>query len=237
MSLPSLRYCTQAGGKLNLATMRYYADWAAESGRPFFVMYGQTEATARISYVPPNRLREKLGSIGIAIPGGELSLSDADGEPIREAGVQGEIVFRGPNVMMGYAESAEDLSRGNETGGVLRTGDIGYRDADGYFYITGRLKRFAKLFGNRVNLDDVEAMLRSHQVTGVVTEHEDRLLIGVEGADPVEVSRIVCTELKVHHSAVSVLCLAAIPRNAAGKVLYPELARAFAPQEKPDVGD
>lgn len=112
-------------------------------------MYGQTEATARMAVLPPERLADKLGSAGLALPGGRLEADD-----------DGEILYHGPNVMMGYADTADDLSRGDDLGGVLRTGDLGRVDPDGFLHITGRLKRMAKIFGIRVNLDDVERMLR-----------------------------------------------------------------------------
>ncbi len=140
MDLPALRTMTQAGGRLDPEVARRFAQQ-----RRFFVMYGQTEATARIAYVPPQRLADKPGSIGIAIPGGELSIED------------GELVYRGPNVMMGYATARADLARGDELGGVLRTGDLGHHDDEGFFYVTGRAKRIAKVYGQRINLDEIEA--------------------------------------------------------------------------------
>jgi long-chain acyl-CoA synthetase len=147
--LESLRMLTQAGGNLSEPVKREFKALSDRLGIEFFVMYGQTEAAPRISYVPPARLADKLSSIGIPIPGGSLEL-DA---------LTSELIYRGPNVMLGYAESRDDLARGDELVGILRTGDIGRRDDDGFFYLTGRLKRFIKLSGARVNLDDVEAML------------------------------------------------------------------------------
>ena len=133
---------------------------AARGGR-FFVMYGQTEATARIAYVPPDRLSEKLGSAGIAIPGGRLSIEPA-GAGTMDGPVTGEVVYEGPNVMLGYATGSGDLALGDELGGVLRTGDIGYLDEDGFLFLVGRSKRIAKVFGLRINLDEVEAAMREH---------------------------------------------------------------------------
>jgi long-subunit acyl-CoA synthetase (AMP-forming) len=101
----------------------------AKGGR-FFVMYGQTEATARIAYVPPDRLSEKPDSIGIAIPGGDLRIAE-----------EAELVYEGPNVMMGYATCREDLKKPDEMHGVLYTGDLGYCDDEGFFYVTGRLRK------------------------------------------------------------------------------------------------
>ena len=102
-------------------------------------MYGQTEATARMSYLPEDMAREKYASIGIAIPGGKFSLIDTDGNEIITADVDGELIYEGANVSMGYAESIADLAKGDENNGVLHTGDVARRDNDGYYYITGRL--------------------------------------------------------------------------------------------------
>ena len=112
-------------------------------------MYGQTEAAPRISYVPPHRLPEKIGSIGLAIPGGAVDIDPSSGE----------LVYSGPNVMMGYALSRDDLRKPDECHGVLGSGDLGRRDEEGFVYLTGRLKRFVKLSGSRVSLDEVETAL------------------------------------------------------------------------------
>jgi acyl-CoA synthetase (AMP-forming)/AMP-acid ligase II len=147
---PSLRTLTQAGGGLGKALISHFHESARKAGARLVVMYGQTEATARISFVPPERLAEKIGSIGIAIPGGRLTLRDVPG---METGR--EMIYAGPNVMMGYAECAEHLLLGDVLGGVLETGDLAVQDEDGFFHLVGRLNRFAKLFGRRISLEDV----------------------------------------------------------------------------------
>jgi long-chain acyl-CoA synthetase len=222
----SIRYCTQAGGRLSPDTTKYFADWARETSKQFYVMYGQTEATARIAYMPPDQLSHKLGSIGIAIPGGSLSLVDEHGTLINGANVAGEIVYRGPNVMLGYAESVDDLRRGDDCAGVLRTGDLAYRDDEGFYFIVGRMKRFAKVFGNRIDLDEVEALLNRNGVVGAVSQRDEKLLVGVVAADVSPVIALICSELHIHRSAVQAALLDAIPRATSGKILYPELERA-----------
>jgi len=144
----SLRFLTQAGGRLGEKLAKECGLWAKESGKKFFIMYGQSEASARISYLPPERLLEKPASIGIAIPFSKLD--------IRE----GELVYHSQSVMMGYALCSEDLGRDDELHGILKTGDLGYQDDEGYFYISGRAKRFVKIFGNRINLDEIESYLK-----------------------------------------------------------------------------
>ena len=125
MDLPSLRYVTQAGGgRLSPELHEKFARWAADTGRRFIVMYGQTEATARMSYLPAEKALEKRGSIGIAIPGGRLSLVDEDGNEITESDTVGELVYHGDNVPPGYAECGGDLAKGDERHGRLETGDM-----------------------------------------------------------------------------------------------------------------
>jgi acyl-CoA synthetase (AMP-forming)/AMP-acid ligase II len=141
---------------------------ALDNGWRLFVMYGQTEAAPRISYVPPERLRDKVGSIGVAIPGGTLEVDPATSE----------LIYRGPNVMMGYAERRSELALGDECGGTLRTGDLAEMDADGFCYLKGRLKRFVKISGARINLDAVEAGLSAQYGTQIVcTGSDDRLCV------------------------------------------------------------
>jgi long-chain acyl-CoA synthetase len=227
MRLPSIRYCTQAGGRLAMDTALYFSKWARDSGQRFYVMYGQTEATARMSFVPPERLEEKLGSIGIPIPGGAFTLVGPTGEPIVGERQTGEIEYRGPNVMWGYAEGADDLMLDDEHRGVLRTGDLAERDSDGYYYIVGRIKRFAKVMGLRINLDEVEGILLRHGIVGAVTQREERLMIAVENTDPDGALRLVSAELQIHPSGARVTRVDAIPRNASGKVLYPQVDQLF----------
>lgn len=167
--LPHLRVITQAGGKLASQHMKKIHTHSLQNGIRFFVMYGQTEATARISYVPPERLAAKIGSIGIAIPEGKLWLSE-----------DSELIYSGPNVMMGYAQIRDDLAT-TSSQTILMTGDLASMDSDGYFYITGRLKRFIKIAGSRYGLDEIESRLEEKYDTNViVTGVDERLLVFAE---------------------------------------------------------
>jgi acyl-CoA synthetase (AMP-forming)/AMP-acid ligase II len=204
-------------------------------------MYGQTEATARMAYVPPEMLDIKLGSAGIAIPGGRFSVAGGEAASEVEDGGEvvagsdavaggtpsGEIVYEGPNVMLGYASGADDLRLGDVMGGVLRTGDLGYVDADGYVFLIGRSKRIAKVFGIRVNLDEVELMLQAHGPAAVVGA--DSAVWGFCAfGDEDELSRLrtqLARELHLHHSAVHLSLLDEIPRSGSGKVDYAALER------------
>ena len=228
MELPSLKVMTQAGGKLNKKFVDEYAQWTQERGIKFFVMYGQTEATARISYLPPKHLKEKSLSIGIAIPGGELYLHDEDHKKIEQTAKEGELVYRGKNVMLGYAESLEDLSKGDVSEGVLYTGDLAYQDEDGYFYITGRLKRFIKIHGNRIGLDEIEHHLRSKSFDVLCTGVDDKLMIAtIEKGREKQLKDEVVKAFKLHHSVLRILSVDEYPRSSSGKVHYQELIKVF----------
>jgi long-chain acyl-CoA synthetase len=160
---PALRYVTQAGGKLHNAFIKEFAD--SFPGIRFFVMYGQTEATARLSYLEPEKLREKLGSLGRAIPGVELDLLDEKGARITQPGVVGELVARGDNIMKGYLGD-EKGTRETLANGWLHTGDLAYRDADGYFFHTARKREIIKVGGKRISPKEIEEVIVS--IGGVV---------------------------------------------------------------------
>lgn len=215
VNAPSLRVLTQAGGKLdNDRILRFHRLMSDRGGR-FYAMYGQTEATARIAILPWNDLPEKLGSAGRAIPGGTLSVDD-----------NGELLYQGPNVMMGYATCAADLTKGDELGGRLRTGDTATLDAGGYVYILGRAQRDVKLLGLRVNLDEVEALVKKHGPTGVVYKN-DALHLFCEFGDDQQLEEIraaLADMLRIHFRAFVFHRLEQLPVKESGKIDYQRLA-------------
>lgn len=212
MDLPYLKVMTQAGGRLNEKLVRHFGEFALANNKRFYVMYGQTEAAPRMSYIPHDKLLEKAGTIGIAIPGGELSV---EGD---------ELMYRGANVMMGYAECLDDLAKGDKLGGVLHTGDTATVDEDGYFMITGRLKRFIKLFGLRINLDDVEKKLEEKfHIPLACTGSDDKLIVAIEQEEYVEaVKQEIEALYHLHKTAYKVKVLS-IPHLANGKTDYMKL--------------
>ena len=224
--LPSLRSITQAGGKLPVALQKKVAAWAEAQDIRFFVMYGQTEATARMSYLPPENCLEKPGSIGIPIPGGKFSLMEENGEMICCPDVPGELVYAGENVSLGYAENKNDLRLGDENGGVLYTGDIAKRDADGYYYIVGRKKRFIKIFGVRVGLDACEEILRGHYegVEFACSGSDNHLEIyGTDRQAVDQAAGYLAKYLKLNKKSFSAFYLPEIPKNDSGKIQYDRL--------------
>lgn len=172
----TLRTMTQAGGRLPPETGALYGKWMRERGGRFFTMYGQTEATARMAYLPPERQLQSPGAIGVPIPGGAFRLRDEDGADVTDAGGPGELIYSGPNVMMGYAERPEDLARGPELT-ELPTGDLAERREDGLYYIVGRKSRFSKLFGLRISLNEIEDRLRGRNLQTDVAGDDSLIVI------------------------------------------------------------
>ena len=225
MDLPSIRTLTQAGGKLSVELSREFAEYAQASGKRFFVMYGQTEATARMSYLPCEKALSKPGSIGIAIPGGKFSLRDDNRQIIESVGEPGELVYEGANVSLGYSETVEDLVKGDENKGVLYTGDLAKKDEDGYYYIVGRKKRFIKLFGNRINLDEAEKVLENLTTGCACTGTDDQMVIYLtEKNRENEIRQYIASKMNININAFEVRYIQAIPRNSSGKTIYSQLA-------------
>jgi acyl-coenzyme A synthetase/AMP-(fatty) acid ligase len=238
MDLPHLRYLTQAGGRLDPAAVRRYARLGERRGWRFFVMYGQTEATARMAYLPPERAAACPTAVGVPIPGGSLEIEDPD-----RTGV-GELVYRGPNVMLGYAEHPADLARAREVH-ALRTGDLARRRPDGLVEVVGRRSRVVKPFGLRIDLDRVEQLLADEGCTAACTGDDTRLVVGVTGgADVGRVARFVAGRTGLPDGAVRVVGLGELPRRPNGKIDYAAVAahrsrrrvpwRAARPRTVPD---
>jgi len=229
--LKTVRALIQAGGRLAPELVSHFHEVMDSRGGQFFVMYGQTEASPRISCLPPSRLPEKLGSVGPALSGGELTVRGHDGVAV-EAGETGEVFYRGPNVMMGYAESREDLALGRTHGDVLATGDLGHLDDEGFLYLSGRSKRISKLAGARVSLDELEAMaagsLSGDAQVAVVSVGDERITVfvaGVDGAAASELRLSLARHLRVPPKPIDVRVVDALPLLASGKPDYTALER------------
>jgi acyl-CoA synthetase (AMP-forming)/AMP-acid ligase II len=224
--LSRLRYVTQAGGAMprqQIIQLRLALPRAR-----VFIMYGQTEATARLTYLAPDKLDEKLGSVGLPLPGIEIEIRDASGRVV-PAGETGELVARGPNVMLGYWNDAE-LSAQTVRDGWLHTGDLAHRDADGYLFIDGREVEMIKVGAFRVSPQEVEEVLAA--LPGVaevaVTGLPDELLGQAIKAVivPLAGAQLAVMNVKAHcraHLATYkipkvVEFAASLPRTSSGKV-------------------
>jgi acyl-CoA synthetase (AMP-forming)/AMP-acid ligase II len=212
LDLPALRRLTVAGGRASPAVVTRFAEMGERFGWDLVVMYGQTEATARMAYLPPHLAREHPGSIGVAIPGGSLGLVHRDGDPDDV----GELVYRGPNVMMGYATEPADLSRGRDVD-VLHTGDLARRGELGMFEIVGRANRMAKVFGERIDLDHLEARLDADGVAAWCVATDAGIGVLAAGAEPGEVRSRVVDMTRLPPGAVQVGRVGELPRHANGK--------------------
>ena len=213
MNLPSLRYFTQAGGKLRENLVKKYAEYACLHEKLFYVMYGQTEATARMSYLHPNDLLSHVGSIGKPIPGGLFVLNQENSE----------LQYKGPNVFGGYAEYVEDLNT-YESPALLSTGDLATVDEEGFYYITGRSKRFVKIFGNRINLDELESGLskRFGAFFPCVGWQDKAVLIFTTNSndDQSEIVQWMSIEYKLHPTSFKLRTIDNLPLTANGKPDY-----------------
>jgi long-chain acyl-CoA synthetase len=225
MDIPYLRTFTQGGGKISKELHREFAEYALQTGRKFIVTYGQTEGSARMAYLPAEYAVEKCGSIGKAIPNGELFLVDENGKRITESNVIGEMVYQGPNVTLGYAQTGEDLSVGDERQGVLYTGDMAWKDEEGFFYIVGRKKRFLKLYGYRIGLDECENMIKeAFDIECACVGNDECMDIFItERKQTNKIKDYISERLGINSSAFRVQYIDKIPRNEAGKILYNKL--------------
>ena len=230
MDLPDLTLMIQAGGKLSKKLQKEFGEYAAATGKRFVVMYGQTEATARMSYLPPADCLRKIGSIGIAIPGGSFSILDDDHAELTKPNAIGELCYDGPNVSLGYAHCADDLQLGDERHGRLFTGDIAYCDEEGFYYIAGRKKRFVKIMGKRVNMDEVEQLFKNAFADRdfACTGGDDDLLVFTTApeTDCSDLEDFLVAKAGLHPSCFTIRSVAAIPKNSSGKTQYTDLPTA-----------
>lgn len=221
MSLPSLRYLTQAGGRLEPELTREFVQLCADKGMRFFTMYGQTEATARMSVVPWSDAATKIGSIGKPIPSGHLRI-DHGATEVRQG--EGELVYEGPNVSLGYAEGRHQLELGDLNHGVLRTGDLATQDEDGFFTITGRTQRFVKVFGHRVSLDEVETLARALGFEAAVIGRDDMVVVfTVDSQNASGLVAALASRTGLNARAFALRQVPQLPRTEAGKVQYSAL--------------
>jgi len=228
LQLPHLRVMTQAGGALDAGiASKAHAFMAGRNGR-FHIMYGQTEAAPRITTLPHDDFAKNAHSVGPALKGGQIAVEGADGQQL-PAGQQGEVVYHGPNVMLGYAQCAADLALGDINRGRLETGDLGILDAAGRLTITGRSQRVGKIAGLRVNLDEVEQLLAAKLGELAVVQEGDALMVHHTSAQGNETMRHTAQQILAERStlppsAIRINALQSLPYTSRGKVDYAALA-------------
>lgn len=227
LNVPSLKSFCQAGGRASPELLTVLLAETQRRAGKLYVMYGQTEAGPRMSTLQSKFAGTKLGSVGQALIGSKFEIKPLEGE-VSSSGNLGEVIFHGPNVMMGYAQHADDLQLGDECGGSLATGDLGYLDNDGCLWLTGRLSRLAKVHGQRVSLDDVERLANPHGDCAAV-ELDDKIGLLTEvqssqNADMVAHSNLVLSELNrqitLPSGCLLIRCVHELPRLPSGKIDY-----------------
>lgn len=225
MDLPDLQLLTQGGGKMPKALNQKFVDYCKTTGKRWIATYGQSEGTARMAWLPAEWAESKMGSIGRAVPNGEMFLIDGEGNTITEPNVQGEMCYRGKNVTMGYARQREDLLLGDERNGFLKTGDLAYQDEDGCFYIVGRMGRFLKLFGMRIGLDECEQIIKAKfPIECACVGNDEKMTVYItDGNLTASVKEELVDKTKLVATAFEIKVISAIPKNEAGKTLYSKL--------------
>jgi acyl-coenzyme A synthetase/AMP-(fatty) acid ligase len=226
MDLPHLELLTQGGGKMPTDLNIKFAEFCRDKGKRWIATYGQSECTARMAYLPAKWALDKVGSIGIAIPNGELSLIDTEGHLITIPHTEGEMCYRGKNVTMGYARELADLDLGDERNGYIRTGDLAYFDEDGCYYIVGRMGRFLKLFGMRVGLDECEQIIQTEcGIECACVGTDEKMLVYITNADKQnEVKETLVQKTHIVATSFQIRVIKEIPKNEAGKKLYSKLS-------------
>nr|WP_315222704.1 AMP-binding protein [uncultured Flavobacterium sp.] len=212
---PTLRYFTHGGGIINHKLIEVISEYTEKYGKKFFAQYGQTEASGRMAFLPPEDLLRKRASIGRPIQNGRFEIEENTSE----------LIYYGPNIFGGYAERRADLQFYHQEE-KLHTGDQARKDDEGYYYITGRLKRIVKLFGSRINLDEIELLLKDTfgGKTFICLDLNDKHL-AVLYTDVNLNKEIMVQTLKIklhlHASSVKIIHITDVPLTVNGKVNYP----------------
>lgn len=224
MDLPHLRIINEGGGRLTDERFKELAQYALDNNKKFIATYGSTETTSRMAFLRPELAINKCGSIGNAMVNGKIVIMD-DEKPVQNAGDIGEIVYYGPNVTLGYAEHKADLAKGDERQGVYRTGDMAYYDEDNCIFIVGRQKRFLKLFGYRIGLDETERMLKIEygpEFACVGTDKKMIIYTTYVGKEQ-EIIQFMQEKTNINAAAFAVRVIDEIPKNTTGKTQYNRL--------------
>ncbi len=226
IKIATLKYLTCAGGKLEKSKLEEIIKFCKKNNLNFFSMYGQTEASPRISYLKPEFSQKKIGSIGKAIPGNKIYIIDDIGKKIHKPFVEGEIICEGKNVFMGYSKNYMDLKNTNEQKYKLKTGDIGYFDKDGFFYITSRTSKIAKIFGNRIDLGALENFMNNKGYKVACLSDNKKIFIFIE--KKYSKKHLIDTISKITNlniSSFELIKLKNLPRTSNNKISYNKLKK------------
>ena len=226
MNLPHLDYITQAGGKLDSSLLIDFVKIFKEKKIKFYLMYGATEATARMSYLNWKLSKKKIGSIGKPLRGSKFYILDNRKKLIKKANETGELVYKGRNVMLGYAEKIDDLKNKSSNNKILHTGDVAYKDNEGFYYIVGRKSRYIKVFGTRLSLDDVEFQIKKKGIDCACIGRDDNLQIFLINLNKkIFILNYLHNYFGIRKSIIKINRIKKIPRGNNGKILYSNLER------------
>ena len=222
----NLKLLAQAGGKITETLQRKIYLYINRYKKFFSIMYGQAEATTRISYLPYNKFGKKIGSIGIPIPGGKIKLIDDNSQEIKNPSTIGEIVYEGKNVCMGYAFDRDDINKKDEWNGKIFSGDLAKRDNEGYYYIVGRKKRFSKIYGLSINLDEIENLLKSKfsfsEFAVISLENKIMIFSSTRGMKN-KILNYIRTNININIRTFEIIFIKKIPNLSNGKNNYKAL--------------
>ena len=220
MNLSDLKYITQAGGPIDKNIGEYFLEYSKKNKVKFIIMYGQAEATSRMTFLPYENLQSKLGSVGIPIPGGKISIANKKKDLYSE----GEIIYSGKNVSFGYATNKDDLRKGDENKGQLFTGDFGKLDKDGYLYIIGRKSRTVKILGHRINLSDLDKLLKEKGYTCVCTGANNQVTVFYNNKKyDKKILSYLSKITNINSNCFKMKFIKSFPMNETGKILYKDL--------------
>lgn len=220
-----LKIINQGGGRLPDYLFEKIAKYCYSHGLSFIPTYGSTETTSRMSYLPPDLAMTKCGSIGYPLPNCKFKLLDDNNQEILRPNINGELVFIGNNVTLGYASNSTDLCSGDDRNGEYYTGDIAFFDNDGCYYIVGRKSRFVKIYGYRISLDEVERIIKSKFNIECACIGNDKKIIIVLENDNIyknEIINYISGKIKINRTIFDIVFIH-IPKNTTGKILYKEL--------------
>ena len=224
----NLKFITQAGGKMSSKNLTECLNLCIKNKVNFFTMYGQTEASPRMSYVNLSKYKNKVGSIGKVLDGCKFSLHDALKKKISSPNVEGELIFEGKNIFKGYAESHKNLDILTNFS-KLKTGDIAKFDKDGFFFITGRKRRFIKIYGVRFGLDEMEKILDDKfKVKFCCLGSDNKLIIATNHPYNKKYNISKISELlKIRKKNIEFKTNIEIPLRSNGKIDYQKMQKNF----------
>jgi len=226
IKIDTLKYLTHAGGKIEKKMLKKIIKFCDKNNLKFFSMYGQTEASPRISYLKPEFSEKKLGSIGKGTPGNKIYLVDNLGKKIFKPLTEGEIICEGKNVFMGYSKNYEDLIEPNKENYKLKTGDLGFFDKDGFFYLTSRISKIAKIFGNRVDLGALENFMSLKGYKIACLSNNKKIFIFVEKKyKKISLINVISKITNLNISSFELIKLKYLPRTPNNKISYNELKK------------